>query len=77
MCISSGRYAEALNYYEKGLEGGETLDDKHILNCHAGIARMAIRTGDYHRGLKLATGPMATKQLLNECAELFDNVKVG
>lgn len=72
----SGRYNEALSYYEKGLQVSDQLDDKQILSCYSGIARMAIRTGDYQRGLKIALGPISTKQLLNECAELFDNVKV-
>lgn len=71
----TGRYNEALSYYEKGLQVSDQLDDKQILSCYSGIARMAIRTGDYQRGLKIALGPISTKQLLNECAELFDNVK--
>jgi len=38
---------------------------------------MSIRVGDYQRGYKIATGPTSTKELMSECAELLENVKVS
>lgn len=67
---------EALKFYEKGLQDEQNLDDKQIFSCYAGIARTAIRVGDYQRGFKIASGPMSTKELLSECGELLENVKV-
>lgn len=69
-----GRPAEALAYYEKGLQGG--FEEKQALACEAGIARTSILCGDYATGLKIAMGPNSTRQLLNDCAELLDNAKV-
>lgn len=71
----TGRYLEALQHYERALADTEGQDAKHISSCYAGIARTSIRNGDYQRGLKIATSSNATKQLKNECAELFENVK--
>ncbi|KAM7249132.1 hypothetical protein ACFE04_011141 [Oxalis oulophora] len=68
-----GRPAEALAYYEKGLQGG--FEEKQALACEAGIARTSILCGDYATGLKIAMGSNSTRQLLNDCAELLDNAK--
>ncbi|XP_065211776.1 WD repeat-containing protein 19 isoform X2 [Planococcus citri] len=71
----TGRHHEALSYYEQALQNEETLDEKHVLSCYAGIARASINCGDYQRGLKIAMGPKSSKQLLNECGELLEHAK--
>ncbi|RZF45403.1 hypothetical protein LSTR_LSTR002846 [Laodelphax striatellus] len=70
----TGQYSEALSHYERGLmEDGR--EEEHNSRCRAGIARTAIRCGDYRRGIAMATDPRADVQLKQECAEILQATK--
>lgn len=68
-----GNYSEALSHYERGLK--ENVSD-HNIKCRAGIARCAIRCGDFRRGIAMATDPNTDKLLKRECAEILEATKV-
>ncbi|XP_039278793.1 WD repeat-containing protein 19 [Nilaparvata lugens] len=70
----TGQYTEALSHYERGLTE-EGRDEEHNSRCRAGIARTAIRCGDYRRGIAMATDPRADQQLKQECAEILQATK--
>lgn len=69
----TGNFTEALSHFEKVFETAD-VDLKSI--CQAGIARNAIRVGDVSRGLKIASGPDATPQLVRDCAEILEAKKL-
>ncbi|KAJ2938867.1 hypothetical protein O0L34_g18496 [Tuta absoluta] len=71
-------YHEALTNYEKSLIT-ENLDEikvkEHNAKCEAGIARMAIRCGDFMRGVTMALKHASDTMLLKDCAQLLEEEK--
>lgn len=69
-----GNYSEALGHFERALSDGT---GEHNASCRGGIARCAIRCGDFRRGIGMATDNNASKQLKQQCAEILEHTKVG
>ncbi|XP_017769670.1 PREDICTED: WD repeat-containing protein 19 [Nicrophorus vespilloides] len=68
----TGNYTEAYLHFEKGLQ--ETINQDHVVICKAGIARTAIRCGNYKHGVHVAL-ELRNKQLLKECGEILESKK--
>ncbi|XP_046667542.1 WD repeat-containing protein 19 [Homalodisca vitripennis] len=68
----TGNYSEALGHFERALTDGA---GEHNASCRSGIARCAIRCGDYRRGITMATEHNASKQLRQQCAEILEQTK--
>lgn len=70
----TGNYHEALMNYEKAMRFEPTMDDnetqiyQHLNICRAGIARTSIKSGDYRKGVQLAT-EINDPELLKDCGE--------
>lgn len=60
--------------YEQGLNSSDT-DTDHLRYCREGIARCSIKCGNTKKGIDIALD-IGSKKLLNECAELLENIKV-
>lgn len=71
-----GNYSEALGHYERALVAVEGAGLDHGASCRGGIARCAIRCGDYRRGIGIATEHGASRQLRQQCAEILEQTKV-
>uniref|UniRef100_A0A0L8I442 Anaphase-promoting complex subunit 4 WD40 domain-containing protein n=2 Tax=Octopus bimaculoides TaxID=37653 RepID=A0A0L8I442_OCTBM len=68
----TGKYMEALNHYEQGITNQK--EDEHNKTCAGGTARMAIRTGDIRRGVKIAS-KISNRTLHKDCAEILESMK--
>jgi len=67
----------ALQMYERSLEAdaaGGALPAEHVEQANAGLARMALRSGDLTRGLKLAANSGST-QVCRDCAAILEGMK--
>lgn len=71
--ICRGNYSEALGHFERALtdSGGE-----HNAACRSGIARCAVRCGDFRRGITIASEHNASRLLRQQCAEILEQTKV-
>lgn len=72
MYICSGNYPEAFLHYEKGLVDNKSRD--HIFICKSGIARTAIRSGNFKHGINVAI-ELNNSGLFKECAEILESKK--
>lgn len=69
----TGNFTEAYVHYEKGLQAAHT-GSEHEAICRAGVARTAIRSGNYRHGVSVALG-LDSQALYRECAELLEQAK--
>uniref|UniRef100_A0A0N4ZGZ8 TPR_REGION domain-containing protein n=1 Tax=Parastrongyloides trichosuri TaxID=131310 RepID=A0A0N4ZGZ8_PARTI len=73
-----GKYDDALKYYEKGLfkEDSNTSEEEFEHNeiCNSGIARTSLKTGDFKRGISLAS-QIPIRSLKKECAIILEQQK--
>ncbi|XP_050433820.1 WD repeat-containing protein 19 [Adelges cooleyi] len=67
-----GKASEAMQQYEEGLNAGK--DSNQLILCREGMARCLIKCGNANKGISLAL-QVESKKLLNECAEILENVK--
>ncbi|XP_030305507.1 WD repeat-containing protein 19 [Calypte anna] len=66
-----GDYVNALAHYEKGITGN---NEEHDEVCLAGVARMAIRMGDIHRGVNQAI-KHPSRLLKRDCGDILETMK--
>ncbi|NXU72617.1 WDR19 protein, partial [Oreotrochilus melanogaster] len=66
-----GDYVNALAHYEKGITGN---NKEHDEVCLAGVARMAIRMGDIHRGVNQAI-KHPSRLLKKDCGDILETMK--
>uniref|UniRef100_A0A0N5CG41 TPR_REGION domain-containing protein n=1 Tax=Strongyloides papillosus TaxID=174720 RepID=A0A0N5CG41_STREA len=73
-----GNYKEALKYYEMGLfeENSDTTEEQYEHNeiCNSGIARTSLKTGDFRKGIALASS-IPIRSLKKECAMILEQQK--
>ncbi|XP_071599813.1 WD repeat-containing protein 19 isoform X2 [Heliangelus exortis] len=68
-----GDYVNALAHYEKGITGNNEHQE-HDEVCLAGVARMAIRMGDIHRGVNQAM-KHPSRLLKKDCGDILETMK--
>nr|XP_022918657.1 WD repeat-containing protein 19 [Onthophagus taurus] len=66
----TGNFSEAFLHYEKGLQDRNSSQE-HVFVCKSGIARTAIRSGNYKHGMNIAID-LNNSILYKECAELLE-----
>eukprot|EP01137_Pigoraptor_chileana_P005155 Opistho-2@47869 len=66
-------YGRALQMFEAGITNSDAEID-HDVACQCGIARMAIRTNDFRRGIRLAT-ELDNRQLYRDCGSALEAMK--
>ncbi|XP_072162557.1 WD repeat-containing protein 19 isoform X2 [Bemisia tabaci] len=82
----SGQYVQALSYYEKALSdfncdfdlkkyGSFSKSFDHTEKCNEGIARTAIRVGNFELGFRIAMSSMSNRSLKMDCAEILEAAK--
>ncbi|KAI4462589.1 osmotic avoidance abnormal protein 1/wd repeat membrane protein [Holotrichia oblita] len=70
--LLQGNYPEAFLHYEKGLQDNKSED--HTFICKSGIARTAIRSGNFKHGINVAI-ELNNFGLYKECAEILESKK--
>ncbi|KAK9743679.1 WD domain, G-beta repeat [Popillia japonica] len=68
----TGNYPEAFLHYEKGLQDNKSED--HTFICKSGIARTAIRSGNFKHGINVAI-ELNNFGLYKDCAEILESKK--
>jgi WD repeat-containing protein 19 len=74
---SQGNYQEAIRLFERALinpDGSHVDDEKHVMQCYAGISRCSIKSGDVNRGVKIATELNDGQQII-EIAIVCENMR--